>query len=81
MASDRWDDLLSDSTWYVPAANLLAYKLDFTSPETPIPAADQTIWHRRLCSSITFRNLSLRPSAVASNWKSMAHTWWGCWAR
>jgi hypothetical protein len=44
MASDRWDDLLSDSTWYVPAANLLAYKIDSTSPETPIPAADQTIW-------------------------------------
>ena len=32
---------------------------------------------RRLCSSITVRNLSLRPSAVASNWKSMAQTWWG----
>ena len=32
---------------------------------------------KRLCSSITFRNLSLRPSAVASNLKSMAHTWWG----
>jgi hypothetical protein len=44
MASDRWDDLLSDSTWYVPAANLLAYKLDSSSPEVPIPAADQTIW-------------------------------------
>jgi len=25
---------------------------------------------RRLCSSITLRNLSRRPSAVASNWKS-----------
>jgi hypothetical protein len=44
MASDRWDDLLSDSTWYVPAANLLAYRLESTTPEAPIPAADQTIW-------------------------------------
>ena len=44
MASDRWDDLLSDSTWYVPAANLLAYRFDSTSPDAPIPAADQTIW-------------------------------------
>ena len=33
---------------------------------------------KRLCSSITFRNLSLRPAAVALNWKTMAHTWWGC---
>jgi hypothetical protein len=44
MASDRWDDLLSDSTWYVPAANLLAYRFDSNSPDAPIPAADQTIW-------------------------------------
>ena len=44
MASTRWDSLLSDSTWYVPAANLLAYRLDSSSPDSPIPAADQTIW-------------------------------------
>lgn len=44
MASNRWDALLKDSTWYVPAANLLAYRLDSTNPTTPIPAADQTIW-------------------------------------
>ena len=44
MASDRWDALLNDSTWYVPAANLLAYRLEEDSPEKPIPAADQTIW-------------------------------------
>lgn len=44
MVSDRWDALLNDSTWYVPAANLLAYRLDADSPELPIPAADQTIW-------------------------------------
>ena len=39
--------------------------------------------HRRLCSSITLRNLSRRPSAVASNWKSIAQTWCGCsaWGR
>ncbi|MFO7630564.1 MAG: hypothetical protein R6W06_13845 [Prochlorococcaceae cyanobacterium] len=44
MASNRWDALLNESTWYVPAANLLAYRLDSTNPTTPIPAADQTIW-------------------------------------
>ncbi len=44
MASDRWDALLEDSIWYVPAANLLAYRLDSDSPDEPMPAADQTIW-------------------------------------
>jgi hypothetical protein len=44
MASDRWDALLNGSTWYVPAANLLAFRLDEDSPSRPIPAADQTIW-------------------------------------
>jgi hypothetical protein len=44
MASDRWDALLNGSTWYVPAANLLAYRLNQDSPARPIPAADQTIW-------------------------------------
>jgi hypothetical protein len=44
MATDRWDALLSDSNWYVPAANLLAYKLDSDSPDDPIPASDQTLW-------------------------------------
>jgi hypothetical protein len=38
---------------------------------------------RRLYSSITFHNFSRRPSALASNWKSIAQTWWGCsaWRR
>ncbi len=44
MASNRWDALLNGSTWYVPAANLLAYRLNQDSPARPIPAADQTIW-------------------------------------
>ena len=44
MASDRWDALLNGSTWCVPAANLLAFRLDQDSPRRPIPAADQTIW-------------------------------------
>ena len=43
MASNRWDQLLSDSTWYVPAANLLAYQLDSTTSD-PTPVSDQTIW-------------------------------------
>jgi hypothetical protein len=44
MASNRWDALLSNSRWYVPAANLLAYRLESDAPQTPIPASDQTLW-------------------------------------
>ena len=43
MTSNRWDQLLSDSTWYVPAANRLAYQLDSTTAD-PAPVSDQTIW-------------------------------------
>ena len=43
MTSNRWDQLISDSTWYVPAANLLAYQLDSTTSD-PTPVSDQTIW-------------------------------------
>ena len=43
MTSNRWDQLLSDSTWYVPAANLLAYEVDSTTSD-PTPVSDQTIW-------------------------------------
>ncbi len=31
----------------------------------------------RVCSSTMFNNFSLRRSAVSSNWKSRAHTWFG----
>ncbi len=44
MASDRWDGLLANSRWYVPASHLLAYRLDSDSPGAPIPAGDQTLW-------------------------------------
>jgi len=60
MSTDRWDALLSDSTWYVPAANLLAYRLESDSPDTPIPAGDQTLW-----SIGTVRNGRFSGSSVA----------------
>jgi hypothetical protein len=44
MASNRWDALLSDSQWYVPAADLLAYQLTSENRRTPVPASDQTLW-------------------------------------
>lgn len=44
MHSERWDALLTNSLWYVPAADLLAYRLTSDSPDTPTPASDQTLW-------------------------------------
>ena len=37
--------------------------------------------HRRVNSSMTTRNFSLRPSLVSSNTKSYVHTWFGYSAR
>jgi hypothetical protein len=42
----RWDSLLSNSYWYVPEENLLAYMSSSTSFTTPPPVSlwDQTLW-------------------------------------
>lgn len=44
--STTWDSLLSNSHWYVPQENLLAYMSNSTSFTTPPPIAlwDQTLW-------------------------------------
>lgn len=41
-----WDSLLSNSHWYVPQENLLAYMSNSTSFTTPPPNSlwDQTLW-------------------------------------
>ena len=40
----RWDSLLSDSHWYVPVPQLLAYGSPSTSFARPFPMGDQTTW-------------------------------------
>jgi len=42
-----WDSVLSNSNWYVPQENLLAYMAGTTSFTTPppTPAWDQTLWN------------------------------------
>ena len=42
--STTWDSFLSNSQWYVPAENLLAYLSPTTDLTDVTPAADQTIW-------------------------------------
>jgi len=39
-----WDSILTDSQWYVPAANLSAYLAPGTNLAAPELIADQTIW-------------------------------------
>lgn len=44
--STAWDSLLSNTSWYVPVPNLIAYMTgnqSFTTPP-PITVGDQTLW-------------------------------------
>jgi hypothetical protein len=57
--STTWDSLLSNSQWYVPAENLLAY-LTTTSDLTDVtPAADQTIWQLGTATNGVFTGTSV----------------------
>ncbi len=42
--STRWDEVMSNSDWYVPAANLLAYITPKTDLSDTTAVGDQTIW-------------------------------------
>src|SRR5262245_46830160 len=62
----RWDRLLV-GTWYVPAANLLAYLVG-PGGVNPVPIADQTIFHitsthNGVFSGVNYVQLS-RPTAL-----------------
>lgn len=56
----RWDALLSNSYWYVPVPNLIAYaagdKSFNTSPPTPI--GDQTLWALGMATNGVFTGQS-----------------------
>jgi len=43
--STTWDSLISNSQWYVPGDNLLAYLTSGTSLAQVTAAADQTLWN------------------------------------
>lgn len=42
--STQWDSLFSNTQWYVPTQNMLAYSASSTDLSDAIPVADQTIW-------------------------------------
>ncbi len=69
--STTWDVLLTDSEWYVPAANLLAYVTSDTAFNNPLPIGDQTLWEIGTTTNGTFTGTStatfqLGPSAIES---------------
>jgi len=67
--STTWDSMLSNSFWYVPEENLLAYMTSgtsFTDP-TPMAASDQTLWSLGVATNGTFTGTAvatLRPAAT-----------------
>lgn len=65
--STTWDAMLSNSYWYVPQENLLAYMTSGTSFTTPTPSAgsDQTLWSLGTATNGTFTGTAVatfRPS-------------------
>lgn len=42
--STDWDSVFSNTQWYVPTQNILAYSASATDLSDAIPIADQTIW-------------------------------------
>ncbi len=57
-STTTWDQLLTDSQWYVPAANLSAYMTPGTNLAAPQLIADQTIWTIGDCLNGVFTGTS-----------------------
>ncbi len=53
-----WDAALSNSHWYVPAPQLLAYAAPRTGFSNPIPIGDQTLWALGTASNGAFTGIS-----------------------
>lgn len=56
--STTWDNLITDSLWYVPADNLLAYMASGANFASPQAVADQTIWNLGTCVNGVFSGTS-----------------------
>lgn len=64
--SDIWDDLLLDSHWYVPSANLLAYITSGTDLTQTLPVADQTLWSITTATNGVFSGSSVATFKIGS---------------
>jgi outer membrane autotransporter protein len=62
--SSRWDSLISNSHWYVPVPQLLAYASPSKSFSNPIPIGDQTLWALGTATNGAFTGLSTGQLAI-----------------
>ena len=54
-----WDATLSNTNWYVPTAQLLAYAAPKTGFSNPIPIGDQTLWSLATATNGAFTGTSV----------------------
>lgn len=59
-----WDATLSNSNWYVPAPQLLAYAAPATGFSNPIPIGDQTLWQLGPATNGAFTGASSAQLAI-----------------
>ncbi len=57
--STVWDATLSNTNWYVPTAQLLAYAAPRTGFSNPIPIGDQTLWSLASATNGSFTGTSV----------------------
>lgn len=62
--SSRWDAALSNSNWYVPTPQLLAYASPRTGFIQPLPIGDQTLWALGRSVNGSFGGLSTANLAI-----------------
>ncbi|MDE5442193.1 autotransporter domain-containing protein [Bradyrhizobium sp. CSA207] len=62
--STVWDSVLSNTHWYVPTAQLLAYAAPKTGFSNPISIGDQTLWSLAAATNGSFTGTSVAQLAI-----------------
>jgi outer membrane autotransporter protein len=62
--STVWDSTISNSHWYVPVPQLLAYGSSNTSFSNPFPIGDQTLWTLGVATNGAFNGVSSAELAI-----------------
>jgi outer membrane autotransporter protein len=64
--STVWDATISNTNWYVPVPQLLAYAAPSTGFSNPIPIGDQTLWSLGVATNGSFTGTSSAQLAIGS---------------
>ena len=62
-----WDTAISNTHWYVPVPQLLAYAAPRTGFSNPIPIGDQTLWSLGTATNGAFTGTSTAQLAIGTN--------------